>query len=68
VKFSLRSSEIAAAAGGFIFTFCVSKMFHPKLVLDFIVSARERFHQNLRQDRFEPPKQKQMADLAIIFC
>ena len=36
-KFSLCSSEIAAAVGGFNFTFCVSKIFHPKLVLDFTV-------------------------------
>ena len=30
VKFSLRSSEIAAAVGGFNFTFCVSKIFHQR--------------------------------------
>jgi len=27
VKFSLRSSEIAAAVGGFLFTFCVSRKY-----------------------------------------
>jgi len=30
VKFSLRSSEIAAAVGGFNFTFCDSKIFHQR--------------------------------------
>ena len=30
VKFSLRSGEIAAAVGGFNFTFCVSKIFHQR--------------------------------------
>ena len=30
VKFSLRSSEIAAAVGGFNFTFCISKIFHQR--------------------------------------
>ena len=30
VKFSLRSNEIAAAVGGFNFTFCFSKIFHQR--------------------------------------
>ena len=30
VKSSLRSGEIAAAVGGFNFTFCVSKIFHQR--------------------------------------
>ena len=40
----LSANEIAAAEGGFDFIFCLSKIFHPKLVLDFIVNISERFH------------------------
>ena len=51
VKFSLRSSEIAAAVGGFNFTFCESKIFHnPK---DYFISHSDiSLHTTLRVDLF----------------